>query len=74
MEREIERFKAADETGTVTLVVYQEESASARTRAEPHRVVPTLKRVETDDGLSCRRIDDDTYEIRETGRVVTRVR
>ncbi len=70
MEELAYEFTAADEDGReYQLQVYQ-NWISAATRADPAAVIPGMRRIVTEDGLSVNRLAKGEYQIVSTGMVL----
>jgi hypothetical protein len=74
MEREIERFEAQTENGTVlTVVIFQEFVDATAMGDTAQRWIPGMKRIELDDGSPLNFIDNKTFRLVLTDQIVRRI-
>ena len=63
-------FVAVGEDGTERTVHMFTDILDAGTRADPHRELPGLRALQTEDGEAVNRVDKGKYEIVVTGEVL----
>lgn len=70
--KEIDSFPAFTDTGTEYRIFQYQEYIDASTAQKPNATIPGLKFMETSDGFHVNYLDDNTYQIVETGEIVRR--
>lgn len=65
MEREIDRFECADEEGYIFTVIEIQEYVSGG--------IPGMRRLELDDGSTVTTVDDNTFRVIPTGKLIKRI-
>lgn len=73
MEREIERFRASADDGTVYTVVTIQELVEAKASGQAPHWIKGLKRLELDDGSPVNYIDPQTFKIVATNQLIRKV-
>ena len=74
MEREIDRFRAkSDEGHTYVVVIYQEFHRVEEVGSPTASWVPGMKRLALSDGSPLNRIDDNTFKIVFTNKIIRKV-
>jgi len=73
MIKEIERFQAVSDSGNKYTVLIYQKFIDASTAEDPNKYIPGIKSARTLDGQPLNRIDDKSFEIVETGEIITRI-
>jgi hypothetical protein len=67
MERLVQEFEAREENGTIHRLRVYQKLVDAGTQANPHAVVPGLKRIVTEKGETVNRLQKGKYQVVLTG-------
>lgn len=73
MEKEIERFEAESDDGTIYTVVIIQEYRDASSMSNPNSWVPGLKRLELLDGSAVNSLDSKTFKVVATDEIIRKI-
>jgi hypothetical protein len=73
IHREINRFEAASEDGDIYTVIVRQEFILAEEYEKPTEEIPGLKDLITTDGVSLHFINDNQFQIAQTGEILTKI-
>lgn len=69
----IESFSAADADGRIYHLRITQEIISAASLGDPHGEVPGMKSISLTDGSRVNKVDENTFEVVNTGAVLHRM-
>lgn len=72
MKKIIDKFQAVDENGSFVELVISQEMISVKHQTGSD-VLPGMKEVFTSTGLCVNRIDDETFQVVQTGQILRKV-